>query len=56
MTRTRPEDLVDLARYPLDAPESAAYRELLRAGRARLGEDGALAASRGMERGLPWLG
>ncbi len=43
MTRTRPEDLVDLARYPLDVPESAAYRALLRAGRARLAEDGALA-------------
>ena len=43
MTRHRPEDLVNLARYPLDAPESAAYRELLRAGRARLTQDGALA-------------
>ncbi len=43
MTRTRPEELVDLARYPLEAPESAAYRALLRAGRARLAEDGALA-------------
>ncbi len=43
MTRTRSEDLVDLARYPLDVPESAAYRTLLRAGRARLAEDGALA-------------
>ncbi len=39
----RPEDLVDLARYPLDAPEGAAYRELARAGQQRLGEDGALA-------------
>ncbi len=43
MTRARPEDLVDLARYPLDAPESPAYRELLRGARARLAEDGALA-------------
>jgi hypothetical protein len=43
MTQHRPEDLVDLARYPLDAPESAAYGALLRAGRARLAEDGALA-------------
>ena len=43
MTRTRPEDLIDLARYPLHEPEGAAYRELLRAGRARLAEDGALA-------------
>ncbi len=43
MTHYRPEDLIDLARYPLDAPESPAYRELLRAGRKRLGEDGALA-------------
>ncbi len=43
MTRTRPEDLVDLARYPLHEPESAAYRELLRAGRARLAGEGALA-------------
>ena len=31
MTRPRPEDLIDLARYPLDVPEGAAYRELLRA-------------------------
>ncbi len=29
----RPEDLIDLARYPLDAPEGAPYRELVRAGR-----------------------
>ncbi len=43
MIRHRPEDLVDLARYPLDAPESPAYRDLLREGRARLAEDGALA-------------
>jgi hypothetical protein len=43
MTRPRPEDLVDLDRYPLHEPEGAAYRELLRAGRARLAEDGALA-------------
>ncbi len=43
MTHYRPEDLIDLARYPLDVPESAAYRTLLRAGRARLAEDGALA-------------
>ena len=43
MTRHRPEDSIALARYPLDAPESAAYRELLREGRARLAEDGALA-------------
>ncbi len=43
MAQFRPEDLVDLARYPLDAPESAAYRALLRAGRARLAEDGLLA-------------
>ena len=27
----RPEDLIDLARYPLHQPEGAAYRELLRA-------------------------
>ncbi len=39
----RPEDLIDLARYPLHEPEGAAYRELVRAGRMRLGEDGALA-------------
>ncbi len=39
----RPEDLIDLARYPLDAPEGAAYRDLVRAGRLRLGGDGALA-------------
>ncbi len=39
----RPEDLIDLARYPLHEPEGAAYRELVRAGRKRLGEDGALA-------------
>ncbi len=38
MDRTRPEDPVDPARYPLDAPESSAYRELLRDGRARLAE------------------
>ncbi len=38
----RPEDLIDLDRYPLDAPEGAAYCELVRAGRKRLGEDGAL--------------
>ncbi len=43
MTRYRPEDLIDLARYPLDAPDSAAYRELLEDGRARLAEDGAVA-------------
>ncbi len=43
MTQYRPEDLIDLARYPLDAPEGAAYRDLVRAGRTRLGEDGALA-------------
>ncbi len=43
MIRHRPEDLVDLARYPLTAPESPAYRDLLRDGRARLAEDGALA-------------
>ncbi len=43
MTEYRPEDLVDLARYPLDAPEGAGYRELLRDGRVRLAEDGALA-------------
>ncbi len=42
MARPRPEDLIDLARYPLDAPESAAYRVLLRAGRARLAKEGAL--------------
>ncbi len=39
----RPENLIDLARYPLHEPEGAAYRELVRAGRLRLGEDGALA-------------
>ena len=39
----RPEDLVDLDRYPLHEPEGAAYRELVRAGQKRLGEDGALA-------------
>ncbi len=38
----RPEDLIDLARYPLGEPEGAAYRELVRAGQERLGEDGAL--------------
>ncbi len=38
-----PEDLIDLARYPLHQPEGAAYRALVRAGRLRLGEDGALA-------------
>ncbi len=38
----RPEDLIDLARYPLHEPEGAAYRELVRAGQQRLGEDGAL--------------
>jgi len=48
MTRTRPahyrpEDLVDLACYPLHQPAGAPYRELVRAGRLRLGEDGALA-------------
>ncbi len=42
-TRHRPEDLIDLARYPLDAPESVAYGELLRDGRARLAGEGALA-------------
>ena len=42
MIRHRPDDLIDLARYPLDAPESSAYRELLREGRARLAGDGAL--------------
>ena len=43
MTRTRPEDLIDLARYPLGEPESAVYRELVLAGQKRLGADGALA-------------
>ncbi len=43
MIRHRPEDLVDLARYPLTVPDSPAYRELLREGRARLAGDGALA-------------
>jgi len=43
MARYRPEDLVDLVRYPLDAPESPAYGALIRDGRARLAEDGALA-------------
>ena len=48
MTRTRPahyrpEDLVDLARYPLHQPKGAAYGELVRAGQKRLGADGALA-------------
>lgn len=43
MTRYRPEELIDLARYPLDAPESVAYGELLRDGRARLAGEGALA-------------
>ncbi len=43
MTQYRPEDLIDLARYPLDAPDGPAYRELVRAGRKRLGDDGALA-------------
>ncbi len=42
MTRPRPEDLIDLDRYPLHEPEGAAYRVLVRAGRLRLGEDGAL--------------
>ena len=35
--------MVDLTRYPLDAPESPAYGELIRDGQARLGGDGALA-------------
>ncbi len=43
MTQYRPEDLIDLARYPLHAPESPVYRELLRDGWVRLAEDGALA-------------
>lgn len=43
MTRYRPEDLIDLARYPLHEPEGAAYRALVRAGRKCLDEDGALA-------------
>ncbi len=43
MTHSRPADLIDLARYPLHEPEGAAYRELVRAGRLRLDEDGALA-------------
>ena len=42
MTRPRPEDLIDLARYPLHEPERAAYRKLVRAGQKRLGGDGAL--------------
>ncbi len=39
----RPGNLIDLARYPLHEPGGAAYRELVRAGQKRLGEDGALA-------------
>ena len=42
MTRPRPEDLIDLERYPLHEPEGAAYRELVRAGQKRLSADGAL--------------
>ncbi len=42
MTQLHPEDLIDLARYPLHEPEGAGYRELVRAAKGRLGEDGAL--------------
>ncbi len=42
ITRHHPEDLIDLARYPLDEPEGAACRVLVRTGQMRLGEDGAL--------------
>lgn len=42
MARPRPEDLIDLARYPLHEPEGAGARALVRAAKGRLGEDGAL--------------
>ena len=42
MTHPRPQDLIDLARYPLDEPGGAAYRVLVRAGGLRLAGDGAL--------------
>lgn len=42
MSRKRPEELIDLKRYPLAEPEGAAYRVLVRAGQVRLAEDGAL--------------
>ncbi len=42
MTQHRPEDLIDLKRYPLGEPAGAAYRVLVRAGQMRLAEAGAL--------------
>jgi hypothetical protein len=42
MTGLRPEDLIDLARYPLHEAEGAGYLGLLRAAQGRLAEDGAL--------------
>ena len=41
MTGPRPEDLIDLARYPLHEREGAGYRILVRAAKGRLAEDGA---------------
>ncbi len=38
----RPDDLIDLAPYPLGEPEGAGYRNLVGAAKGRLGEDGAL--------------
>ncbi len=45
MTQPHPEDLIDLARYPLHEPEGAGTRSLVRAAKGHLGEDGALVLS-----------
>ncbi len=42
MTRPRPEDLIDLARYPLHEREGAGTRVLVRAAKGRMAADGAL--------------